>query len=980
MGLRLTGFFVPLTFFLIINSSASGRPPLETDKMNDWADSLLKTMSTDQKIGQLIMVAAYSKGDEDHYKNIEYLLRNNHIGGLVFFQGSPAEQVRLVRRYQKVAKLPLWIGMDAEWGANMRFNEVEPLPEPMTLGAVENNGLIYNYGAEVARQMKLLGVNINFAPVLDVNNNPLNPVINIRSFGEDPKSVGQKGVAYFKGHQDNGIITVGKHFPGHGDTKTDSHYSLPVINHDRNRLDSVEIYPFKQAIEKGIDGVMAGHLNIPSLGDQQQWPATLSPQIVTGVLKDQLSFNGPVFTDAMNMRGVTSILPSGKAELQAFKAGCDVLVLPVNVSKVFSEFRKAIYNNEITEARLNESVKKILKRKYPIKDQKLPDPNPMELVDALNRNAGSLSAEIFENAVTVVKNTGRLLPFRVIDTIRFASLSVHAENTGPFQHGLDQFAVFNHFFLKVKTEPEELQSKLEALEKYEVVIVSLHDLSFSPRNNFGLDQAELFFLERLNELTRVVLVGFGIPYSLKYFSHFDHVVCAYEDVEATHKIVPQVLFGAVAGKGKLPVSVNGHILAGESSPTSPIGRLGFSDPDREGFNTSYLDLIDTIIYRSIKERAMPGCQVLIARNGRVVFNENYGYHTYDSLEKVTSASLYDLASLTKVAGTVQALMMLYDRGYIDLDKKISYYLPELKNTNKEDLIIRDILTHQSGLFPYYPYWRNTLKRYSRGVSYYNNTSTDQYNIEVIDKLFTLSATKDTLWNWMVRSELRKKEDPDKPYDYKYSDIGFYIIQKLIEEVSGMALSTFLQTFLYDPLGLQHLAFLPKEKFDLKQIVPSAIDDTFRKGKIWGNVHDEIASLYGGVAGHAGLFSNAFDLARIMQMILQKGYYGGSDYFLPSTIDEFTSRQYLRNRRGLGWDKPEYVGDEYNPASYYASRSSYGHSGFTGTYTWVDPEYNLIYVFLSNRTYPDIDNRKLIDQDIRKRIQTIIYSSIHNHKK
>ncbi len=981
MGVLVKVISIGFLFISGIFNVVHCQPFNTSSEQEQWIDHILSSMTVEQKIGQLMMVATYSNQKESHYQNVELLIERYHIGGLVFFQGSPTRQVELINRYQRKAEIPLLIGMDAEWGVGMRLDSIIPFPKQMTLGGVDNIQVVYNYAAEIARQCKQLGVHVNFAPVLDVNNNASNPVINMRSFGEDPDLVAQKGIAYLHGLQDNGILAAGKHFPGHGDTDTDSHQALPVINHSLSRLDSIEMVPFKKSVLEGIEGIMVAHLSLPALETDPNRPASLSVNIVHRRLRLEYDYDRLVFTDAMNMQGVTSIFPSGKAELEAFKAGCDVLLMPVNVPAVLESFRSALEQGEISEKMIDEKVIRILRAKYKAGLYTKKTLDGRSMVQKLNRHTETISRSIFEHAITLVNNEGRLIPFHLMDTIRFASLDLNGTSEQQCVQDLRLFTNFDHYALDRKSnDSEKYQEIFNDLKSYDVVVLSLHGVTTSPRRNYGIQQEDIEFIHRLNKLTQVVLIVYGIPYSLKDFQDIGHLVCAYEDDPFSRSVVPQLLFGALPFRGRLPVSISQDIPSGHGISTQSLGRLGFSTPEAEGFSEDYLTMIDSIVHESIRDKAVPGCQVLIARNGRVVFNRNYGYQTYEGLIPIEENSLYDLASVTKVAGTIQALMMLYEKGLVDLDKKASYYIPDLKKTNKKDIILRDLLTHQAGLLPYFPFWLHTLKRFNPDNNYYAKARSNDYSIEVNTDLYTRPALRDTLWQWMLNTELIKKEESRKPYTYKYSDMGFYIIERLIDDITGCGLDEFLQQYLYEPLGLTYLTYLPQKKFTTDWIVPSGFDRIFRNGKIQGHVNDEIAAIYGGVAGHAGLFSNAYELSKILQMNLQGGYYGGVRYFQPGTIKEFTSRQYKKNRRGIGWDKPQIIGDEYNPASFYASGESYGHSGFTGTFVWVDPKYDLLYVFLSNRTYPDVENRKLIDQDTRKRIQTVIYSSIINFKK
>ncbi len=979
MGLREKGFLVILIYLISVPEINFATNQALNAEKNAWVDSLLKTMTIDEKIGQLLMIPVYSNKNEKYYSDIDYLIRRYHVGGIIFFQGSPSRQAELIRRFQNKARIRLFVGMDAEWGMSMRLDSIKPLPRNFTLGAVQDNRLIYNAGAEIARQFKIAGMHINFAPVLDVNNNPDNPVINIRSYGEDPYVVSDKGIAFIKGMQDNGIIAVGKHFPGHGDTGTDSHYTLPVINHNRSRLDSIELLPFKNAIQSGIKGIMVAHLNIPSLESTPGLPATLSRSIVTDLLKEELEYQNLIFTDAMNMRGVTSIFPEGVRELEAFIAGNDMILMSVNVPAVLKAFKSAISNRKITETEINERVRKILiaKNESGLFDD-LPA-IPEKLSERLNAKIDDLNYRIFEHATTLVKNKNNLVPFRMTDTIRFASLSLYDDNVTKFNQIINRYGSFDHYsYLKNRMSRSAYDDLFAKLSGYEVVIVSIHNINNRSGQNYGISQADIDFINKLNTSTNIVLVAYGTPYSLKFFEKCGVLLCAYEDNAYARETVAQQLFGAISIKGRLPVTASDRLQAGSGIDLPSIGRLGYSTPAREKFNEKILSLVDTIIEDAIRERMIPGAQILIARNGRIVKETNYGYQTYEKEFPVTDTTLYDVASVTKVAGTIQILMMLVEHGFIDPDKKISFYLPELKKTNKEDLIIRDILSHQAGLIAYYPYWINTINGKNSRKEYYRSEADSKYQVEVIPGMYAKPTLKDSIWNWMIKSDLIEKEDSLKPYEYVYSDIGFYLIQRLIEKVTEVPLNEFLEEYLYAPLGLKYISYLPANNFPRKQIAPTEVDNIFRRGIIRGNVHDEIASIFGGVAGHAGLFSNAYSLAVIMQMNLQNGYYGGNQYIHPKTLSDFTDRQYTFNRRGLGWDKPQVIGHEYNPASFHATMKSYGHSGFTGTYVWVDPGFNLVYIFLSNRTYPDVGNKKLIDSEVRKRIQTVIYSSLINN--
>ena len=976
-GLLLSGSLLPLSSFISIGNIPS--PPATPDQPESWADSVLDKMSLDEKIGQLFMISAYSNRDSKYIISLLNTIREYHIGGLCFFQGGAMHQASLTNWIQQNSKIPLLIAMDAEWGPGMRLDSVPDLPCAMTLGAVGDDKIIYGVAAETARQLKLLGVQVNFAPVADINNNPDNPVINYRSFGEDRENVAEKAAAYMHGLQDNGILSVAKHFPGHGDTGVDSHTGLPVINHTLAYLDSVELYPFRRLIREGIKGIMVGHLNVPAM-DPNQEPASVSSDVIGDMLIERLGFGGLVFTDAMNMKAVAGMYPPGDAETRALIAGADVILMPDNLPAAVTAIKNAIKSRKLKRSDLDLHVKKILetKREMHLFRHRLVN---IEQAASLKQETPVrlLKQEVFENALTVLRNDDRFLPVTVLDTLKIASLDIGEERDSIFRQTLDRYAPVTHYSLNGNNEKAEAFTDLaEKLSGFNLIIAGIHSITNSRSSDYGVNKNDILFLRDLSSHARVIVVVFGSPYSARYFTGFQQVVCAYEDNYYSEVVVPQAIFGAIGFKGTSPVSISEKWKCGSGFKTDPIGRMGYSFPEAVGFNLDYLRYIDTIVGDAIRSGATPGCQVLVAKDGKVVIDKAYGYYTYDKLDPVTTHSIYDLASLTKVAATLQAVMFLQERNIIDLDKKISSYLPELRNTNKEDLILRDILTHQSGLQSYVPFWRRTIKNKTEKARYYSDSLSSRFPVVMVPGMYGSRVLEDSLWSWIIKSPLRNRHGSLKPYTYHYSDIGFCLLKQLVERLTGQPLNEFLAQNLYDPLGLSTMTFLPTTKFPKEAIVPSTVDNYFRNSILQGYVEDETAALFGGVSGHAGLFSDANDLAILMQMQLQKGYYGGSRYFLPATIDNFTDQQYRLNRRGLGWDKPNFTNEYLNHSSGYASSVSYGHTGYSGTMVWVDPDNDLVYIFLSNRTYPDIDNNKLNELKVRKRIQTVIYSALLKH--
>jgi beta-N-acetylhexosaminidase len=946
-----------------------------------WVDSVFSSMTFDERLGQLFMVAAYSNRDEKHYTQIEQLIKKNHIGGLIFFQGGPMRQAQLTNRFQNAARVPLLIAIDGEWGLGMRLDSTISYPKQITLGAISDNRYIYNMGAEIARQMKLMGIHINFAPVVDVNSNPANPVIGFRSFGENKYNVAAKGVAYMRGMQDNGLMANAKHFPGHGDTDTDSHYTLPLLKHNRARLDSLELFPFKELIRDSILSIMVAHIHIPSIDSTRNLATTLSHKAVTGLLKNEMQFEGLIFTDALNMKGVSKFYEPGQVDLIALLAGNDVLLFAENVPVAIDYIKKAIKNEQITAAEIDQRVKKILKAKYwaGLHEQKLVNTDNLVL-NLNNPDAHLVKQKLFEQAITVVENEKDLVPITILDTASFASLSIGSESKTIFQYILSKYAPIQHFNIgpKEARTANKQAELLNQLQNFKYVVVGVHGLRSFPANNYGVNQSDIKFLLDLQKRTNVIVVVFGNPYTLKFFEGFNNLICAYEDNEVAQRVVPQVVFGALPSKGKLPVTASAKYKAGTGIETNYLGRLGYTLPEDVGMMSSILAKIDQIAEDAISSGATPGCQVLVAKKGKIIFEKGYGYLTYEKIDPVTDETVYDVASLTKTAATLQSIMFLEGKGKLDLDKKASYYLPEMRTTNKRNLGLRDILTHQAGLIPFIPYWRYTVDAFGVLPAFYHTLSDSIFNGEVAKGLYGTRTLTDSLWKWTLDSDLRAKPKRGS-YDYRYSDLGFFILYQLAETLLNQNLSEFLEQNFYKPLGLPSLGFRPLCRMPESLIAPTEDDQYFRKQLIRGTVHDPGAAMRGGIAGHAGLFSNAHDLAKLFQMNLQDGYYGGTRYLEPGVVEKFTRKQFATNRRGLGWDKPS-VGESFQVTSRFASHKTYGHTGFTGTAAWIDPEFDLIYIFLSNRIYPDAGNIKLIKSNVRTRIHDVVYEAMWEYQK
>ncbi len=945
----------------------------DTEAQEQWVNSVFNALSPEERLGQLFMVATYSNRDEKHYQEIDELITKYNVGGLIFFQGGPYRQAKLNDRYQAKAKVPLTIAMDAEWGVGMRLDSVMDFPKQMTLGAIQDNKWIYEMGKEVANQFHLLNMHINFAPVVDVNVNPNNPVIGYRSFGENKFKVSEKGIAYMKGLQDHRIMANAKHFPGHGDTDTDSHHDLPVINHSSQRMSETELYPFKQLMKDSLMSMMVAHLQVPAYDDRENMPTTLSNKVVTDLLKNELGFDGLAFTDAMNMKGVAKYYDPGEADVKALQAGNDVILFPLNVPKAIRQVKKALKKGKLDQNSIDERVKKILRAKYWFGLDNYQPIKTANLTKRINNDYAQLLNKIlYQKAITVVDNQDNLLPVIQLSEQKFASIQFGKGNSAEFTNMLDKYARFKHLKLDSLTE-----ETLESAAQFDYVVVGYHGITNSPGKQHGVNSAEVEFIKSLQQKTNVIVVAFGNAYSLQYFKGVKNIICTYENNEITQNITPQIIFGALKSEGKLPISAGEHFKAGTGIETLTTSRLSYGFPAEVGMHIDSLRKIDDIIEKAIEEKATPGAQIIVARKGKVIYQKNYGYQTYDEKKPINDHSIYDVASITKVAAVTQIVMKLYEQKKLDINKPLGHYLKELQESNKADLLIRDVLTHQAGLKPYIPFWEKTVDDGELKTEYFSDASGPNHNFRIQDHTLPTSLA-DSIWQWTIDSDLRKLPKKKKKYDYLYSDLGYTLIYKLVTQIIQEPIEDFLNREFYGPLGLSRTMFLPLEKGFGADIAPTEVDDYFRNAIVCGKVHDQNATLMGGIAGHAGLFSSANDLAILMQMNMQMGQYAGKSYFQNWTIPIFTSAQYMDNRRGLGWDKP-ITGTDEGPTSKFSSASTFGHTGFTGAAVWADPAEELVFIFLCNRTYPESDNFKLIEENIRTRIHDILYQSIMEPK-
>ncbi len=980
-------FSYALMSFLLIWGKVAGDLPVtsgkkmlrDNEEMHRWVDSVYSSLSFEDKIGQLFMIRALSRGNPVHEEQVMEYIRKYHIGGLCFFQGSPERQVKLINRYQKISKTPLLVGIDAEWGLGMRFKgQTISFPRQLMLGAIQDDKLIYEMGLEVARQLKRIGVQVNFAPVVDINNNPDNPVINDRSFGEDRVNVTRKGYAYQKGLEDGGVMACLKHFPGHGDTDVDSHKGLPVLPFDMKRLDSLELFPFRVLVEKGAKSVMVAHLNVPVLGIKPGFSTTLSKNAVTDLLKGRLGFRGLIFTDALEMKGVAKYHPEGEIEVLAFEAGNDVLLLPQDLPKAVAALSKAIRSGKIPAWRLEESVKKILRAKYRYglsHFRALPEAQVSK--DLHTKTALALKFRLTANALTLVRDDENLIEKLSDKRLHKATLSIGTAENTPFQQAMSSFAHFEHYTAGRACMFPVRNCLINTLKKKDIVVISLHGMNKYKKKDFNISSGARILIDSLAKHTRVILTVFGSPYSLSFFEKTGSVVMAYNDDPITQELTAQAIFGALLFRGKLPVTAAENAVFGDGIIRDTIHRMGYVMPEFTGMSSDTLALIDSMMRYMIEAHIAPGGQVLVAKDGKIVFFKSYGYHSYKKRHHVTADDVYDLASITKVAATTISLMKLWDEGKFNLDLPIKTYFPEADTTNKADLCFRAILAHHARLKPWIPFYKSTIICTPKGSvlpneKYYSKGPKRGFPNQVCKKMYICDWYPDSIWKRILDSPLREQEG------YKYTDLGLYMAARAIKVLSGIRIDSFVQKNFYNPMGLRFIGYNPLRRgISPVHIPPTEEDHYFRMQRIQGYVHDMGAAMMDGVSGHAGLFSNASDLAYLFQMLLNKGSFGGRQYLSPAVIDTFTTRYKFGTRRGIGFDMKQLDPTKKLNVAEEVSAKAFGHYGFTGTAVWADPEYNLIYVFLSNRTYPSMKNRKMYEQEIREKIQSIIYRSLVN---
>ncbi len=951
-----TSLKAALIAILALTSLTAAYAQTGTDRTaaDNYADKKMKHLSLEEKVAQLMFVRAplsFSNNKQRHEfeKNFSKL----GVGGVCFYKGVATKQIERTKRYQHLSRIPLLVTSDGEWGLGMRLTDCYSFPRQMLMGALseQNDTLIERFGEEVGRQCSKIGVHANLAPVCDINSNPHNPVIGSRSFGENKKHVARKSALYVRGMQRSGTIAVGKHFPGHGDTDVDSHLDLPVINHSKAYIDSVDLFPFKHLIDNGIRGIMVAHLQVNALDDRPNMPSSLSERIVLPILRQQMDFDGLVFTDGIDMKVITNHYKEGDAAIRAIRAGSDVILLPTEVAKTIDAVVAEAKRDPEFARMIDDRCHRILREKYLCGLDKA-DFSKLSVPSAAdNLRCRQITQLMAQKALTLVKNDTGALPLKQGQEV--VDVAIGNGNTA------------------ITKLTDQLGSRIK---KAGTVVMSLYG-NLSSSNNYGVSAEQIALIKQIAAIEGVksILVVYGSPYILESFPKSDPscpsaIVMAYQNMPEVIEAVPGALYGITPFEGKLPVTSGGY-REGTSLKPGPEPMPSHYDALKQaGMDTACFRQIDSIALNGIKQKAYPGCQILVAKDGKVVYNRCYGRQTYDpDAPMMDTNTVYDLASLTKTSATNLAVMKLVDAGKISLDDRLSKYLPYLKHTNKKNITVKQALSHFARLKAFDAYWKGATE----DDAFYVGDNPGEDYAAIGEKTYIKKDYRNIVLQQIAQSQLEKKQK------YLYSDLGFILLADLVQKVSGQSLDIFMQQQFYGPLGMDNTCFQPLQHgIALERIAPTELDNSFRNQQLRGYVHDPNAAAMGGIAGHAGLFSTANDLFRLYQMMLDSGRFDGQQYISPETFNTFNSRHFATqgNRRALGFDKPFISGRSTHIAPM-ASQSSFGHTGFTGIMTWVDPQYNLVYIFLSNRVYPSASPNKLASMNIRTDIQELIYKSI-----
>jgi beta-glucosidase-like glycosyl hydrolase/CubicO group peptidase (beta-lactamase class C family) len=950
--------------FLCIAAFSQNNRELAAQK---WVDSVFNSLTPEQRIAQLMVIRAHSNLGPDHVAKVTEEINKYNIGALCFFQGEPIRQANLTNFYQSIAQTPIMITIDGEWGVGMRLDSVTRFPYQLTLGAINDQRTVYEMGVAVGEQCKRLGIHVNYAPVVDINNNPANPVIGYRSFGEDKNKVAQYGVAYMKGMQDAGIMACAKHFPGHGDVDVDSHFDLPVINKNKTQLDTMELLPFRELFKAGVGSVMIAHLYIPSIDNMPNRATSISKNNVTDLLRISMGYEGLTFTDALEMKGVAKYFPGGTISVEALIAGNDMLCLPSSVGEAIDEVKKAVAGNRMTQAELDAKIKKVLRAKYQLGLSQLKPIETNNLLTDLNAKTDAIRKKVAEKSITVLKQSSDI-GFPLKKNMKVAYVAIGDSVLNSFGRELVENHKADSYIFSWKEGDEKADAIFEKIEetKYDAVVIGIHNFSNRPANNYGITNASISLWRRLNKPNSVTMV-FGNVLASANYCNANSLVACHQDDAITRQVAAEMLSGKISATGKLPVRVCNY-AAGFGIDVAAVEK---KSPVMKRAVMSLA--IDSIVTDAISKKAFPGCVVLAAKDGEIIFHKAYGNTNYENGNPQNLGNIFDLASVTKISATTVAVMKLYEQGKISLNKKLGDYLPWVKGSDKENLIIEDILLHQAGLVPFIPFYRETIDTVT-GIpnpQIYSEKSKPGFTIRVAENIYLRNDWQDTILQRILKSPVGRNGR------YVYSDNDFIFLGKIVEQLTSLTLDEYVRKNFYNKMAMATTGFKPRERFAVNRIVPTETESHFRRQTMQGDVHDEGASLFGGIAGHAGLFSDAYDLSLLYQMLLNGGVFNGERYLKEETIKKFTAYGAKDSRRGLGFDKPEKdnVTRKEPYPSLLASSQTFGHTGFTGTCVWVDPKYNLVYVFLSNRVNPTRNNGLLSSLMVRGKIQDAIIEAV-----
>ena len=908
-------------FYLFSMTIMLGCSSVGVKSGESWVNHQLNNMTLEEKVGQL-MVPAYTPRffNENNYQfnRLKKLVKEYHVGGVMFFRGNPYAVGRSVERLQDVAKIPLLIMADMEWGLPMRVNESTRFLQNMATAATGNENNAYEIGKVTGREARAIGVHIGFAPVMDVNNNPDNIIINTRSYGEDPELVARMGSEFIRGLQEEGVYATAKHFPGHGDTNVDTHMSLPTINASMERMRNLELPPFQAAVDAGVKVVMAAHITFSQVKQMEGRPVTLDPYFLEDILRKEMGFEGLIISDAMDMGGITGNYWSGEAAVMAINSGIDMVLLSPNFESTYKFVLQAVKEGRISIERLNEAVGRILRAKADHGLEKKPYYSEENLEKVLSQSKSAIKAAQIANAsMTLLRDDKNIFPLHAEDINRALVLTITDEENTAWRGNTLNSQVKTRVpnietaFMDPRSTQDDIDKIMLIADSVDAIIVGVYVKWRDRKGTISLPDTIVTLLKKFFKIDKPMAVtAFGSPYTLRQMPEVPSYLCAYETVSLAQRAAVRAIFGEIPINAKLPVSIPGYYEIGD----------GLVRPARKmelvrNINDTLLSEAYEVLDKAIKDSVFPGAQIAVVRKGELIASKSFGRQTYDPASPIiTAETMYDMASITKVAATTLVAMGLWEKKKLVLDIPIKSYLPEYGGGEKDDVTLRHLLTHSSGSH----WW--------------------------VD-----------LWNKASNKEEAYKYIYGLPLDFSpgdsmiYSDLGLILMLDILETVTGSTLDKLANRAIYKPMGMKNTMFNPPKSL-LYRIAPTEIGGSMDRPLIHGDVHDENSNFLGGVSTHAGLFSTAEDMAALAQMLINGGIYRHRRFFKPSTIQEWTTRQYITESsdRALGWDTPS---DHGSSAGDYFSKNSYGHMGFTGTSFWVDPTREIAIVLLTNRVHP-----------------------------